>query len=34
MVKDSQSWGEVKEKFASQYGANGLLASNFLSQWQ
>ncbi len=34
MVKDSQSWGEVKEKFAAQHGANGLSASNFLSQWQ
>ncbi len=34
IIKDSKSWGEVKEKFASQYGVNGVLASNFLSQWQ
>ena len=34
IIKDSESWGEVKEKFVTQYGENGLSASNFLSQWQ
>lgn len=36
LVKDSRSWGEVKEKFIANYSENnrGMQVNNFLSQWQ
>ena len=33
-VKDSKSCGEVKQKFETNYGQNGLFASKFLGLWQ
>ena len=34
-IKDSKSWGEVREKFESNFpGIKGRKASSFLSQWQ